>query len=221
MSIEPSQIIRSRRKSVALIVRTSGELIVRAPFLTPLAEIRALIVRKEPWIRKKQADAEAASNHFRALCGVDGEAFSFLGAEVTVHRTAVSVPKLENGILYLPLSPEGQEGLRRFLKRAALNVMRERTQYWVAQMGLPCSGVHITSARTRWGSCSPKNGLNFSFRLVLCPPAAVDYVVVHELCHILHKNHGRAFYDAVATVLPDWPARQLLLRENHHLMNVI
>ena len=80
-------------------------------------------------------------------------------------------------------------------------------------MGLHPTGLRITSARTRFGSCSAKNSICFSWRLMQYPDAAVDYVVVHELAHIREKNHGRAFYALVEQFLPDWRERRALLKE--------
>ena len=79
-------------------------------------------------------------------------------------------------------------------------------------MGLRPAGVTITGAEKRFGSCSAKNRICFSWRLMQYPEEAVDYVVVHELAHILHKNHGKAFYACVEEVLPDWRARRALLK---------
>ena len=76
----------------------------------------------------------------------------------------------------------------------------------------PSEGITITGARKRFGSCSGKNRLSFSWRLMDYPPAAIDYVVVHELAHIRHHNHSPAFYELVASVLPDYKKRQALLR---------
>ena len=80
-------------------------------------------------------------------------------------------------------------------------------------MGLTPAAVTITGARKRFGSCSASNRICYSWRLMQYPEEAVDYVVVHELAHILHKNHGKAFYACVEEVLPDWRERRRLLRE--------
>lgn len=107
--------------------------------------------------------------------------------------------------------PTPQEEAR--LRALARNILPRRVEHFSRQMGLAPAGVKITSARTRFGSCSPKNSLCFSWRLMAYPPEAVDYVVVHELAHIVHKNHQPQFYALVASVLPDYRARQALLRE--------
>lgn len=109
----------------------------------------------------------------------------------------------------LLLTPEKTAALR----ERAKEILGGRVRYYAALMGVTPAGVKITSARTRWGSCSTKNSLCFSFRLILLPPEAVDYVVVHELAHIRVKNHGPAFYREVETYLPDYRRRIALLRQ--------
>jgi predicted metal-dependent hydrolase len=98
------------------------------------------------------------------------------------------------------------------LRRTAADLIPPRVAHYAAVMGLHPTGVKITGAEKRYGSCSGKNSLCFSYRLLLCPDAAIDYVVVHELAHIRHKNHGREFYALIASVLPDYKQRRKLLK---------
>ena len=88
-----------------------------------------------------------------------------------------------------------------------------KVAHYAAIMGVTPTSVKITAARTRFGSCSGKNGICFSLYLMQYPEAAIDYVVVHELAHIRHHDHSPAFYAQVARVLPDYKARQCLLKE--------
>lgn len=98
------------------------------------------------------------------------------------------------------------------LKALAHEILPARTAYYSEKMGLYPTDVKITSARTRFGSCSAKNSICYSWRLMQYPPEAVDYVVVHELAHIAHKNHSPAFYACIARILPDYQNRRALLR---------
>ena len=107
-----------------------------------------------------------------------------------------------------PAAPERERELRR-LAAERIPPLVER---YARQLGLHPQRVRVTGARTRFGSCSARDSLCFSFYLMEYPPEAVEYVVVHELCHIRHKNHGPAFYALVASVLPDYRQRQKLLR---------
>ena len=98
------------------------------------------------------------------------------------------------------------------LKERAARFAAERVPRYAAEMGVAPAGVKITSAVTRWGSCSGKNRLCFSYRIALLPPEAAEYVVVHELAHIRVKNHGPGFYAEVARYLPDYRRRIALLK---------
>lgn len=98
------------------------------------------------------------------------------------------------------------------LKPRAGQLVRERLSVYGPRMGLEPTGVRITSAKTRWGSCSGKNRLCFSARVALLPLDALDYIVVHELAHLAVKNHGPHFYALVARFLPDYRRRIALVR---------
>ena len=115
---------------------------------------------------------------------------------------------LEKAAVMEEIIPQRQAEL---IARAKEELPR-RVAHWAAVMDLSPSGVKITGAAKRFGSCSAKNSLCFSWRLLLYPPEAVDYVVVHELAHIVHKNHQAGFYALVARYLPDYKQREALLR---------
>ena len=98
------------------------------------------------------------------------------------------------------------------LKEKALPYLTERTEYFAKLMGLKYNGIKITSAKKRFGSCSGKNSICYSWRLMQYPPEAIDYVVVHELAHTVHKNHGKDFYKLIENYLPDYKKREKLLK---------
>lgn len=98
------------------------------------------------------------------------------------------------------------------LRELAVKTLPDLVEKYSKIMGLEPKGLTVTGARTRFGSCSGKDRLSFSFRLMDYPTEAVEYVVVHELAHIKHKNHGTEFYRLVATVLPDWQERRQMLK---------
>ncbi len=98
------------------------------------------------------------------------------------------------------------------LKSKAQKIIPEKVSHYAEIMGLKPTGVKITSAQKRFGSCNGKNSLCFSYILMQYPESAIDYVVVHELAHIVHKNHSRDFYSLVESYLPDYKQRQMLLK---------
>ena len=98
------------------------------------------------------------------------------------------------------------------LQKEAQRVLPLMTARWAEIMGVSPTSVRITGAKSRYGSCSPTNGICFSWRLMAYPAEAQEYVVVHELAHITEKNHSPRFYAIVAKYLPDWQKRQAILR---------
>jgi len=108
--------------------------------------------------------------------------------------------------------PEPTEQERKALIDKAKSVLPKKVARYAAIMGLTPSGITITAARTRFGSCSPKNRLCFSWRLMAYPEEAIDYVVVHELAHIRHRNHGPDFHALVESILPDHRKRRAMLK---------
>ena len=109
--------------------------------------------------------------------------------------------------------PEPTDEERKALIARAKEYLPMRVDYWSGIMGLTPTGLKITSARTRFGSCSGKNSLCFSWRLMQYPPEAIDYVVVHELAHIRHHDHSPAFYALIERYMPDRRERMKLLKE--------
>ena len=97
-------------------------------------------------------------------------------------------------------------------RKAAADYIPTRVAHYASIMGVSPTAVKINAAQKRFGSCSSKGSLNFSCRLMSYPPEAIDYVVVHELAHLVHMNHSAAFYAVIAAVLPDYKARAALLR---------
>ena len=104
--------------------------------------------------------------------------------------------------------PEPTEEEKKALIARAKKELPERVAHYAAVMGVHPTGITITGARKRYGSCSGKNRLCFTWRLMACPDDAIDSVVVHELAHIVHKNHGPAFYALVESVMPDYHERK-------------
>ena len=111
---------------------------------------------------------------------------------------------------------EREQGLTeseiRKIRNLARSVLKKKTEYYAEIMGLKYGRVTITGAKTRFGSCSSKGNISYSYRLMLYPEAAIDYVVVHELAHLVEMNHSHAFYAVVEAVLPDYKERKKLLK---------
>ena len=167
--MEKYDLLRSRRKTLALEITRDCRVLVRAPMRTSRAIIEAFVRSHETWIAEKLA----------------------LQRQRAAHR---------------PPEPTPQEIAA--LKQKARDVLPEQVAHWSQIMGLTPTGVKITTARTRYGSCSGRNSLCFSCFLMECPAEFIELVVVHELCHIAVKNHGKDFYALLGRYIPDYRERQ-------------
>ncbi len=109
--------------------------------------------------------------------------------------------------------PEPTAAEERMLRAMARQVLPAKTAHYAKIMGLKYGRITITGAKTRFGSCSSKGNISYSFRLMTYPEEAIDYVVVHELAHLTEMNHSKKFYEIIENVLPDYKERKKLLKE--------
>lgn len=163
----------SKRRSLSLVIRREGTLLVRAPYGFPDKKIRQAIEEHGEWITKHTEIAKRKNDRFSSL------------TEDDIQR----------------------------LKKEAKSVLPEILSRYSKIMGLNYEKVTITSAKTRFGSCSASGNIALSWRLMCYPKEAQEYVVVHELAHRRYMDHSRDFYALIEQVLPDYKARKKLLKE--------
>ena len=171
--MESYELIRSRRRTLALEITRDCRVLVRSPLRLSQAKIDAFVESHAAWIQ----------THLE---------------QQRQRMTSAPPPPTPADILAL--------------KAKARAVLPEKVAYWSEKMGIRPTGLKITTARKRYGSCSGKNSLCFSCFLMDCPEEAIDLVVVHELCHIREKNHGKRFYALLEQYLPDYKERKKLLK---------
>ena len=213
-------LIRSDRRSLSLQLTADGSVVARAPRRMSEKRVVAFVREKRGWIEEKQALARKRDALYAPVELKDGAALPYLGGSLTLRFTRVRAPKREGETLLLPPGAD-EETLRRWLREEARSLIEPRAASYASLMGLEYAAIRITSAQTRWGSCSGKNSLNFTWRLAMCAPEAIDYVVVHELSHIRHKDHSRAFWALVERWCPDWRTQRQWLRDHRKLMEIL
>ncbi len=125
---------------------------------------------------------------------------------------------VEGGIITMELPPEGVlqplPALIKYLKKEAKSVFQERVAVWSEITGLVPRRILVGERISRWGSCSSRGTLSFCYRLILAPPEVLDAIVVHELCHLRHQNHGQQFWALVNRYIPEYEKVRLWLQEN-------
>ncbi len=116
-----------------------------------------------------------------------------------------------------PLIVVGKLLLEWYAKQAG-STLSARTAHWGKMIGVSPSRITIRDQKTRWGSCSSKGSINYSWRLIMAPSKVIDYLVVHELCHMLQANHSKAYWELVAHYIPDYAAQRQWLKTNGNLL---
>ena len=216
MPVEINQLVRSRRRTLALFVESDARLIVRAPLRTPEKTIREFVESHALWIEKKQAQA-ALVVKAQAKQFIPGETFPYLGKSYMLEVVkGQKKPLLLNGNFKLADEALGnaQQVFQDWYRRQARQIIGERAKLFATKYDFQYGKVRISSARTRWGSCSPTGDLSFSWRLILNPLEVVDYVVIHELVHTVHHNHSKRFWKKVEKILPDYKEYNKWLRKH-------
>ncbi len=211
------RLVRSRRKTIALIVTPEGQLEVRAPQRATRAQIEAFVAAKAEWIRAHQAKALAKPRP-KPLEFAENASLPYLGHSYPLRLASGQKTALElrdGAFLLNPAALPGAAAVfTAWVKRQARVLLAERVRLHSARLGLQPAAVRISSARTRWGSCSSRGTLSFTWRLALAPLEVVDYVVIHELVHLAVKNHSRDFWQQVAAAYPAYQPAKTWLREH-------
>ena len=215
----PYSIRRSaRRRTVAVAVEPTGNVLLTAPTDTPVERLDRLVHEKAQWIMGHLREIRAAhSTSAREFAS--GETVLYLGRQyrLRVLRGAEHVA-LHRGQLVVcvrghePRRPEVvRDLLVRWYRERASRRVPERVRHWAAKVSVEVPKVLIREQRKRWASCDPAGALRVNWRVVQAPVSLLDYVVVHELAHVRHRHHGLQFWSLVGRVLPDYEVRRARL----------
>lgn len=222
MQIQIDKLIRSKRRTIALIIERDGTLTVRAPMRISQAQINSFVQEKSDWVTRTRERLKSI-RQTPSRQYTDGETFPFLGASFDLKLVKPQHPslKFDNGFtLSHTAQKRGESIFTLWYKERAYEVISERVTQFAQQYNLTPGQVKITSAKTRWGSCSPNGTLNFTWRVVMAPLDVIDYVVVHELAHLHVKNHSSKFWKFVEAIYPDYKNQRKWLRENGEKLNL-
>ena len=218
--ITPDKIVRSSRKTLCVSIDAFARVTVRAPKRCTDEQIAAFLKDKASWITRKRAQIQKTEIALPPK-DLDGYSLLLLGKTYTLRLYDGTGIRLDepNSTLYLPRQ-NAKERLVKWLKENALRIFETVTKKTASNMNAAYKEVRVSSARTRWGTCSADNRLKFTFRLLYAPKEIIEYVVVHELAHTRHKNHSAAFWAEVEKYLPDWRAKRKWLKEHGILMQI-
>jgi hypothetical protein len=201
-------------------VETQGEVVVRAPLLLPLETIERFLEKNNSWVRQKIIAASQNPPHRFAA----GEEFYYLGKPYPLifGDSGSHSIKFRHGFIIAPeLSAKAEELLVGWLKKQALKHLKQRAAELASQFNLSYQRLSLNNAGTNWGSCSSKGSLHFNWRLIQCPPEVIDYIIIHELGHLMEMNHSPRYWDLVQSMCPDYEIRQSWLKRNSSRLRLL
>lgn len=234
-------IVRSKRKTICMSLNQDGSVTVKAPRLFPSdKEIGKFVEAKKDWIfqqREKQQERQDMKLERRFETDYS---FPYLGTERLVEmssgkkirivyeddRIKIQTPDFsslrqdydaqENKEILEKLRTE----LKKWYKKKGKEYLSRRVEHFQNIIGVTVTDVSIKSRKSQWGSCDSNGCLTFSWRLVMAKPEAIDYVVIHELCHRKHMDHSKAFWNEVMKYMPDYKVWKQWLEENSVNLNI-
>lgn len=217
----PIQVSRTARKKSASI-ELEGHLVkVTVPQSLSETRVRELISKRSGWIQSKLKE-QSKQPILKSKEYVSGETFPYLGKNyrLKVHEGIVSSVKLKNGYLNVYVSDEQKDDatirclLEEWYRRHAQTRLTEKTERLAKMIGVAPSSIEVKSFKSRWGSCSSNGSISYNWKIVLAHHRIIDYVVVHELCHLIEHNHSSRYWKEVGKYIPDWRARREWLKFN-------
>ncbi|OGA42200.1 MAG: hypothetical protein A3G28_07715 [Betaproteobacteria bacterium RIFCSPLOWO2_12_FULL_68_19] len=195
---------RRRRRTIGISIDAEG-LRVAAPLRAPWREIEGFLRARQRWILAK-LDEWAAAPRPALLRGESGESLPLFGAPhcLEVREGARAVSCEPGRLVVVAPRLRALDTLIRWLKSRALDALAPRAAHYAARVARPAPRVALSNARTQWGVCNEDGSIRLSWRLVHLEPALADYVVAHEVAHLLELNHSRRFWSLLASLYPDW-----------------
>jgi predicted metal-dependent hydrolase len=214
-----------RRRTISLFIDGTETIRVAAPKRASLAEIERLMLRQTGWLQRR-LDGIRQHREASAAFG-NGDHVLYLGTtytpRVVENRGQPQGCALRDGMIEINLPDAPADAIARqedmrleillWYKKQAKRVFKERLDHWSEKLNLPYRRFAVSNPRRLWGSCSARNDVCLNWRLILASLELIDYVVVHELCHVRHKHHGPRFWHLVESTMPDWKKLRKQLRE--------
>ena len=209
----PYKVIRSNRRTLSISINENAELIVRAPHLLSMNKIHDFINEKKKWVNKQQK----IINNRLSDSAFDKDMALLLGSLYPIKvKTDQSKKLYFNGEEFLVRSSDQElihSSLKKWYKKKFREVAIPRLTYFADKYNLSVNQVRIKEQKTLWGSCSSRNNINLNYLLIMAPMNVIDYVIIHELAHTIHRNHSSHFWKTVESMMPNFKEAKTWLKD--------
>jgi|TARA_R100000501_G_C2624868_1_gene118191 hypothetical protein len=209
---------RSKRKTSSIYIERDGSISVMVPENLSDTQVEDMLEKKRFQIYKHLADWEDANYNRVYREFVSGEGFYYLGRSYKLEIVNdQEVPlKLKNGSFRLRKKdlPKAKEVFKEFYREKGKAKILERVKFWQEKIDVSPKEVKIMELQNRWGSCTPQGNVNFHWKTIMAPLTIIDYIIAHELTHLIHPNHSEAFWNELDKVMPDYHRHKSWLKLN-------
>jgi len=218
-------LIRSNRRSVSISISPKCEVIVKAPRSLSFTKIEEIVTKRESWIRQHIEKIRATEQLNYDILHYNDILFCGQIYHITFDERIKKI-NLEPNYCVVPAKFFNSEQnmlikqLIKWYRALALDILPQRVEYFSVLMQLNPHMVKLTNARTCWGVCNSLGVISLNWRLILLPQNLIDYVIVHELSHLVQMNHSKLFWQLVGSVLPDYATRRKSLRQGDYLLGL-
>ncbi len=213
-------LVRSRRKTASIYIERDGKVSVLVPEKLTTRQIEDLLEGKRRWIYKNLAEWKDLNARKVQRDYVNGEGFLYLGRSYRLKLVSeLDVPlMLKDGYFCLQATngsiPDADAAFKEFYRQKGVARIPPRVAYFQGKMDVEPRSIKVLDLKHHWASCTPGGNLNFHWKCMMAPLTVIDYIVVHELAHLLYPNHTAAFWNQVDKVMPDFQERKDWLRDN-------
>ncbi len=215
---------KSERKTIAIQLVAPYALKIKLPLQISNNEIKTILLKKAKWIyNKNQIILKNESIHINQNIEFDS-LILFKGELIKIspyHNNSISTIFLDQNQLYI--NSKNKQEIAREIKawyiKEALSYLNERNIFWCKKMNLKINRLTIKEQKTCWGSCSSKKNINYNWRIIMAPLSVIDYLIIHELSHLIHLNHSADFWDHVAFYCPNYKDERNWLKKNSYILS--
>mgnify|MGYP001331444607 FL=1 len=220
-------ITRTKRKKTISILIKDGNVEVKAPFNLMQKEIDSFILKKEKWIKNKILFQKSIKKLPKKKF-INGEVFKLLGKDLILKININNTKKtyIKNDYICLDLKNNTKNNKEKIKKELELffrsfseRILKEKTLIESKKMNLKVKEIKVRSYKNRWGSCSSNGNISYNWKLIMAPERIINYVIIHELCHLIHYNHSRDYWREVSKKLPNYKENKEWLKSNQYLFD--
>ena len=197
------EVRKLKKKTVSIEVDNKAKVVIRVPIGKKKNELEIILGKQLEWIKNNGNEIKKVNEMGIARKFKEGESVFYLGEEFNLKFSEKSKLDVKNKIIYAN-KENTKESLERLYKFLAKTYIIERVKYYSTNFEEKAKSIKIKAQKRRWGSCSYDNNLNFNYKIIMASREVVDYLIIHEMCHMPHKNHSSEFWNAVGKIIPNY-----------------